>query len=125
LTLKSTGIGAGIKSVSDQLIECRDRVWKDIGKKNPEFLTAHLRHSQDPFFQEEIPLSIQSKNSTPESILKDGVDLLANPSERWIMNSFRHRADDIQDVAIRLLARAFIKQRQSNRAFRWNYTGCA
>lgn len=92
-----------IQNVSDQLIDCRDRVQREIGKEESRIFNAHLAILKDPFFNEEIPLSIQSKKLNAEAVLKDEVERLSESFKKMENEFFRHRADDFQDVAIRLL----------------------
>lgn len=94
---------ACMKSVNDQLVECRDHVQKEIGKEESKIFNAHLAILKDPFFQDEIPLSIESKKFNAEAVLKDGIDQLTESFRKMENEFFRHRADDIQDVAIRFL----------------------
>ena len=101
---------AGVETVSGQLAECRDRVQKEIGKEESKIFNAHLAILKDPFFQDEVPLAIQSKLRNAESVLKEGIDELTESFKKMENEFFRHRADDIQDVAIRLLRVLYNKE---------------
>jgi phosphotransferase system enzyme I (PtsI) len=92
-----------INDVSLQLVECRNRVQHEIGREESEIFNAHLSILKDPFFQKEIPDSIQKHKKNAEYLLKEGIERLKPSFSRMKNDYFTHRIDDIQDVAVRIL----------------------
>ena len=92
-----------LDEVARQLDECRVRVRKDIGLDEAKIFDAHLSILNDPFFQKKIPDQLQRQRINTEAILKHGVDRLKRKFQKMENEYFKHRADDIQDVAVRLL----------------------
>ena len=92
-----------IKDAAQQLVECRNHVQREIGKEEAKIFEAHLTILNDPFFQKEIPESIQEKKMNVESLLKKGIDHWSESFLRMGNEYFRFRMDDIKDVAVRIL----------------------
>jgi len=61
---------------AQQLAECRDRVQQEIGDEEALIFEAHLAILNDPFFQEEIPHSIEKFRRNTEYLLKSGIEKL-------------------------------------------------
>jgi len=89
--------------VVQQLAECRDRVKIEIGDEEARIFEAHLAILKDPFFQEEIPASIEKVKRNTEYLLKIGIDKLNRSFQKIKSDYFRHRIDDIRDVGMRIL----------------------
>jgi phosphotransferase system enzyme I (PtsI) len=92
-----------VAEVHSQLFEYRDRVKKEIGKDESKIFDAHLSILKDPFFQKEIPALILKLNRNAEYLLKKGLERLKKTFLEMENDFFKHRIDDIQDVAARLL----------------------
>ncbi len=92
-----------IKAVEQQLVECRDRVKKEIGSEEAKIFESHLSILNDLFFQKEIPQSIQNEKKNAEWLLKEGVERWDQSFQKMESDFFRHRIDDIKDVAVRIL----------------------
>jgi len=92
-----------VDDVAQQLVVCRDRVKREIGRDEARIFEAHLSILNDPFFQEEVPALIVRLRRNSECILKKGLDRLKKKFLKMDNDFFRHRIDDIQDVAGRLL----------------------
>jgi phosphotransferase system enzyme I (PtsI) len=92
-----------VAEVHTQLAEYRERVKKEIGKNESKIFDAHLSILKDPFFQKEIPDLILKINKNAEYLLKKGIERLKKTFLEMENDFFKHRIDDIQDVAARLL----------------------
>ena len=92
-----------VKGVAQQLIECRDRVKSEIGLEESKIFDAHLSILNDSFFQENIPENIQSVRKNAEFLLKEGLDHYSKIFIQIENERFKHRFDDIKDVATRIL----------------------
>ncbi len=92
-----------VSEVENQLIDCRDRVKVEIGIDEAKIFDAHISILRDPFFQEELPASIQKTKKNPEYLLKEGLDRLKLSFMRMENEFFSQRIDDITDVATRIL----------------------
>ncbi len=92
-----------VDDVAQQLVDCRERVKKEIGEDEARIFEAHYSILNDPFFQEEVPALIAKLRRNSECILKKGLDRLKKKFLKMENDFFRHRIDDIQDVAGRLL----------------------
>lgn len=92
-----------LKEVAQQLFDCRDRVEREIGKEEAKIFEAHLSILNDTFFQEEISASIQKKKKNAEFLLKEGLAGWSRSFALMESDHFRHRIDDIRDVAVRIL----------------------
>ena len=92
-----------IHAVSLQLQECRIRVGRELGAAEAKIFEAHTAILKDPFFQQEIPDTIRSRSKNAESLLKEGVDRFRQSFLKIENEFFRHRIDDFQDVANRIL----------------------
>ncbi len=92
-----------LKEVEQQLQECRDRVRREIGDEEANIFESHLSILDDLFFQKEIPESIQSQGKNVEWLLKEGIDRWSQSFHKMKSDYFRHRIDDIKDVAVRIL----------------------
>lgn len=91
------------REVAQQLVECRDRVQREIGEEESKIFEAHLAILNDAFFQEDVPSAIHEKLKNAEFVLKQGVEDLSQSFEKMKNDYFRHRYDDIRDVAVRIL----------------------
>jgi phosphotransferase system enzyme I (PtsI) len=94
--------------VAQQLAEFRDRVQKEIGPEEAKIFMAHLSILNDTFFKEEILALIKSKHKNAEYLLQEGIERLGESFAKLDSEYFRHRIDDVRDVATRLL-RALLK----------------
>jgi phosphotransferase system enzyme I (PtsI) len=92
-----------IQDVLVQLRECSDRIGRELGKEEAKIFEAHLSILNDPFFQQEIPDAIRTRKKNAESLLKEGLDRFRQSFLKIENDYFRHRIDDIQDVANRIL----------------------
>jgi len=92
-----------LKDVEKQLIECRDRVSREIGPDEAKIFSAHLAILNDPFFQTELPEAILENRQNAENVLKQKLDEWTRKFQTIQSDYFRHRLDDIQDVAVRIL----------------------
>jgi phosphotransferase system enzyme I (PtsI) len=92
-----------IKEVAQQLVDCKNRVSKEIGEEEARIFEAHLTILNDPFFQREIPESIQISKTNAESLLKDGIERIETRFSSMDNEFFQARVDDIRDVAMRIL----------------------
>ena len=92
-----------IQEVNEQLEDCHQRVLREIGKEEAKIFQAHLSILKDPFFLEEIPKSIKELQRNAEFALKKELDRLKNVFSNMKNEYFKHRIDDIQDVATRVL----------------------
>ena len=92
-----------LKEVEQQLKECRNRVRREIGEEEANIFESHLSILNDLFFQKEIPESIQNQEKNVEWLLKEGVDRWSQSFHKMESDYFRHRIDDIKDVAVRIL----------------------
>jgi phosphotransferase system enzyme I (PtsI) len=91
------------KDVAQQLVECRDRVKREIGEEESKIFDVHLSILNDPFFQTNVPASIRSELKNAEFILKEGVETFQLSFRKMKNEYFRLRIDDIRDVAVRIL----------------------
>ena len=91
------------REVVQQLVDCRDRVEREIGEEEANIFTSHLAILNDSFFREEIPSLIENKGKNGEYLLKQGIDQLKDSFSKIKSEYFRHRIDDVRDVAGRLL----------------------
>ncbi len=91
------------KDVAQQLVDCRDRVQKEIGDDEAEIFKAHLSILKDNFFQTEIPKSIEAQKRNSEFLLKQGLEKYEERFQQIENDYFRERFDDIKDVATRVL----------------------
>lgn len=91
------------KEVAQQLVDCRDRVQREIGEDEAEIFKMHLAILKDKFFQTEISQSIEKKLRNPEFILKEGLKSYEERFQKIENEYFRERFDDIKDVATRVL----------------------
>lgn len=91
------------REVVQQLVDCRDRVEREIGEEEANIFTSHLAILNDSFFREEIPSLIENKGKNGEYLLKQGIDQLNDSFSKIKSEYFRHRIDDVRDVAGRLL----------------------
>jgi len=94
---------AAVASVEQQLVDCRDRVLREIGDEEAEIFEAHLAILNDPFFKEEIPQQIQEFKVNAEALLKEGVDRWLSTFQSMDSEFFKVRGDDIRDVGVRIL----------------------
>ncbi len=92
-----------IKAVEQQLVECRDRVKREIGRDEAKIFESHLSILNDLFFQKEIPQSIHDEKKNVEWLLREGVERWDQSFQKMESEFFRHRIDDIKDVALRIL----------------------
>jgi len=92
-----------LEEVAQQLIECRDRVQREIGLEEAKIFEAHLVILSDSFFQKEIPELIQEQKKNAEYLLKQGIDRWRGSFQSMKSDHFRYRFDDIGDVAVRIL----------------------
>jgi phosphotransferase system enzyme I (PtsI) len=92
-----------IQEVLVQLHECSDRIGRELGRQEARIFEAHLSILKDPFFQQEIPDAILTRKKNAESLLKEGLDRFRQSFQKIENDYFRHRIDDIQDVANRIL----------------------
>ena len=91
------------KEVAQQLVDCRDRVEREIGSEEAKIFTAHLAILNDQFFKEELPKRIKSNYKNAEYLLKIGVEKYDESFSKIESEYIRHRIDDFKDVATRLL----------------------
>lgn len=89
--------------VSHQLLDCRNRVLRDIGKDEAKIFDAHLTILNDPFFQTEIPEKIRHQKRNAEALLKEGIEAWIESFRKMENEYFRARIEDIKDVAQRTL----------------------
>ena len=92
-----------VEAVTQQLMECRDRVNQEIGEEEAMIFEAHLAMLNDPFFQTDIPTRIRERKLNAESLLKEGVDGWVASFQQMQSEFFRFRGDDIRDVGVRIL----------------------
>ncbi|MBN2029994.1 phosphoenolpyruvate--protein phosphotransferase [bacterium] len=92
-----------VEAVEQQLVECRDRVKREIGSEEAKIFESHLSILNDLFFQKEIPQSIQSEKKNAEWLLKEGIERWNQSFQKMKSEFFRNRIDDIKDVAVRIL----------------------
>lgn len=92
-----------LQKVEQQLNECKARIYVDIGPEESKIFEAHLSILKDPFFQTELPESIRTRRRNAEFLLKEGFDHFRSSFSKVGSEFFRHRIDDIQDVAVRIL----------------------
>ncbi len=91
------------QDVAQQLVDCRDRVEKEIGEEEANIFTAQLAILKDSFFKEEIPSSIIDKHKNSEFLLKEGIETVSESFSKIKSEFFKHRIDDVRDVAGRIL----------------------
>jgi len=99
-----------VRAVSIQLQECQIRVGRELGSAEAKIFEAHEAILNDPFFQREIPDSIRSRRKNSEFLLKEGVERFRQSFLKIENEFFRHRVDDFQDVAGRILRILLQKQ---------------
>ncbi len=92
-----------LKEVENQLIDCRNRVHREIGTEEAKIFESHLFILNDSFFQEEIVKAIEQQKKNAESTLKDRFQKWIHSFQRLKNEFFKYRLDDIQDVAMRIL----------------------
>ena len=61
------------KEVAQQLVECRDRVQREIGDDESRIFDTHLTILNDAFFQKDVPEAIRSELKNAEFVLKQGM----------------------------------------------------
>jgi len=91
------------KEVSQQLVECRDRVQREIGDDESRIFDTHLTILNDAFFQKDVPEAIRSELKNAEFVLKQGMQAYDQSFQKMDNDYFRLRIDDIRDVAVRIL----------------------
>ena len=89
--------------VERQLVDCRDHVMQEIGGDEAKIFDVHLSMLKDPFFQTDLPKSIRDFKKNVEFVLKKDLERLRHFFSKMENEYFRHRIDDIQDVATRVL----------------------
>jgi len=94
---------SALQKVEQQLNECKARIYKDLGPEESKIFEAHLSILKDPFFQTELPEAIQKRRRNAEFLLKEGFEHFRSSFSKMENEFFRHRIDDIQDVAVRIL----------------------
>jgi phosphotransferase system enzyme I (PtsI) len=92
-----------IRAVSIQLQEIQTRVGRELGSAEAKIFEAHVAILNDPFFQREMPDAIRTRRKNSEFLLKEGVERFRQSFLKIENEFFRHRVDDIQDVANRIL----------------------
>ncbi len=85
------------------MIECRDRVRREIGVEEARIFEAHLAILKDAFFQDGISGEIASERKNAEYLLKSGLEKWNRSFESMDNDHFRLRFDDIRDVSVRIL----------------------
>ena len=92
-----------VEESAQQLIECRDLVQKDIGEDEAKIFEAHLAILGDSFFQRELVEAIRDRKQNAEFLLKEGIEERIEAFLKMENEYLRFRADDIKDVAVRIL----------------------
>jgi phosphotransferase system enzyme I (PtsI) len=92
-----------LKEVKKQLLDCRDRVKKEIGDNEAEIFDTHLAMLDDPFFTDEVIGSIKDYEKNAEFVLKKDLERFQHFFDKMTNEYFKNRIDDIQDVATRVL----------------------
>ena len=92
-----------LKAAAYQLLDCRDRVFQDIGAEEAGIFEAHLAILKDSFFQKQIVEAVRLQKKNAEAILKVGLEQYAAKFREQANEFFQQRLDDIKDVGIRVL----------------------
>ncbi|MBN2414432.1 phosphoenolpyruvate--protein phosphotransferase [bacterium] len=90
--------------VSIQLVECRDRVKREIGSEEARIFEAHLAILGDEFFHSRIPEAVRKRRMNVDFVLKEEIDAWITEYLNQVKDEYlRLRAQDIRDVGERIL----------------------
>lgn len=95
---------AALDYVKNQLVECRDRVKREIGSEEARIFEAHLAILGDEFFHRTIPEAVKIRRMSVEYVLKEEIENWIETYLSQVKDEYmRLRAQDIKDVGERIL----------------------
>lgn len=97
-------LAKAVEASKQQLIELREKVAREIGESQAEVFDSHLILLEDPEFIGAAEMDIMNNCKSPETAVKDVMDIYINVMSEIEDEYLKERALDIKDVGNRVIA---------------------